>query len=266
MAMRSLIVAIPVVLASCAAFGQTAWTPPSFEVASVKPASAPIATKDAYTEGYNAGMRAAMAAQGLRIVGQRVTVIDNSLKDLIRLAYQVKDHQISGPAWMATERYEIAATMSAGTNLSQVPEMLQTLLKERFHLKLHQETRKMAVYALVVAKGGPKLTAATAPANGRGGTGWVSSNGRVGAKDSSVASFADLLSKAADRPVIDMTGLTGLYDFDVNYTPSLSATATDAGATLETAVLEQLGLKLEKREMQVEVLVIESADKVPTAN
>src|ERR1039457_2700417 len=250
MAMRSLIVAIPVVLASCAAFGQTAWTPPSFEVASVKPASAPIATKDAYTAGYNAGMRAARAAQGLRIVGQRVTVIDNSLKDMIRLAYQVKDHQISGPAWMATERYEIAATMSAGTNLSQVPEMLQTLLKERFHLKLHQETRKMAVYALVVAKGGPKLTAATAPANGRGGTGWVSSNGRVGAKDSSVASFADLLSKAADRPVIDMTGLTGLYDFDVNYTPSLSATATDADATLETAVLEQLGLKLEKREMQ----------------
>ena len=127
----------------------------------------------------------------------------------------------------------------------------------------------MAVYALVVAKGRPKLTAATAPANGRGGTGWVgsvSSNGRVGAKDSSVASFADLLSKAADRPVIDMTGLTGLYDFDVNYTPSLSATATDAGATLETAVLEQLGLKLEKREMQVAVLVIESADKVPTAN
>ena len=123
MAMRSLIGAIPVVLASCAAFGQTAGTPLSFEVASVKPAPAPIATKDAYTAGYNAGMRAAMAAQGLRIVGQRVTVIDNSLKDLIRLAYQVKDHQISGPAWMATERYEIAATMSAGTNLSQVPEM-----------------------------------------------------------------------------------------------------------------------------------------------
>ncbi len=214
-------------------------------------------------------MRAAMAAQGPRIVGQRVTIIDNSLKDLIRLAYQVKEYQISGPAWMATEKYEIAANMPAGANLSQIPEMLQTLLKERFHLKLHRETRKMAVYALVVAKGGPKLTAATAPANGRGGTGWVgsvSSNGRVGAKDSSVASFADLLSKAADRPVIDMTGLTGLYDFDVNYTPSLSATATDAGATLETAVLEQLGLKLEKREMQVEVLVIESADKVPTAN
>jgi uncharacterized protein (TIGR03435 family) len=267
MAMRSLIVAIPVVLASGAAFGQTAGTPLSFEVASVKRASEPIATKDDYTAGYNAGMRAARAAQGLRIVGQRVTVIDNSLKDLIRLAYQVKEHQISGPAWMATEKYEIAATMPAGANRSQVPEMLQTLLAERFHLKLHRETRKMAVYALVVGKGGPKLTAATAPANGRGGTGWVNpTGGRVGAKASSVAAFADLLSKAADRPVIDMTGLTGLYDFDLTYTPELSATAADPGATLETALLEQLGLKLEKREMQVEVLLIEGADKVPAEN
>ena len=269
MATRCLIVALCVVLASCAALGQTGGTPLSFEVASVKPASAPIATKDDYTAGYNAGMRAAMAAQGLRIVGQRVTVIDNSLKDLIRLAYQVKEYQISGPAWMATEKYEIAATMPAGANRSQVPEMLQTLLAERFHLKLHRETRKMAVYALVVGKGGPKLTATTAPASGRGGAGWVGSvgsNGRVGAKDSSVASFADLLSKATDRPVIDMTGLTGLYDFDVNYTIALSATEADPGATLETALLEQLGLKLEKREMQVEVLVIEGADKVPTEN
>jgi uncharacterized protein (TIGR03435 family) len=266
MAMRRLIGAIPVVLASCAAFGQTAGTPLSFEVASVKPASAPIATKDAYTEGYNAGMRAAMAAQGPRIVGQRVTIIDNTLKDLIRLAYQVKEYQISGPAWMGTEKYEIAANMPAGANRSQVPEMLQTLLAERFHLKLHRETRKMAVYALVVGKGGLKLTAATAPASGRGAPGWVSSNGRVAAKASSVAAFADLLSKAADRPVIDMTGLTGWYDFDLTYTPELSATAPDSGATLATALLEQLGLKLEKREVQVEVLVIEGADKVPTEN
>jgi uncharacterized protein (TIGR03435 family) len=266
MAMPSLIVAIPLVLASCAAFGQTAGTPLSFEVASVKPASAPIATKDAYTEGFNAGMRAAMAAQGLRIVGQRVTVIDNSLKDLIRLAYQVKEYQILAPAWMATEKYEIAATMPAGANRGQAPEMLQTLLAERFHLKLHRETRKMAVYALVAAKGGAKLTAATAPASGRGGTGWVTANGRVGAKASSMAAFADLLSKAAERPVIDMTGLTGLYDFDLTYTPELSATAAEPGATLKTALLEQLGLRLEKREMQMEVLMIEGADKVPTEN
>src|ERR1039458_312084 len=131
MAMPSLIVAIPLVLASCAAFGQTAGTPLSFEVASVKPASAPIATKDAYTEGFNAGMRAAMAAQGLRIVGQRVTVIDNSLKDLIRLAYQVKEYQILAPAWMATEKYEIAATMPARAKPGRPPQMLHSVVAVR---------------------------------------------------------------------------------------------------------------------------------------
>src|ERR1017187_7189645 len=61
-----------------------------------------------------------------------------------------------------------------------------------------------------------------------------------------------------------MTGLTGLYDFDLTYTPELSATAAEPGATLKTALLEQLGLRLEKREMQMEVLMIEGADKVPT--
>jgi uncharacterized protein (TIGR03435 family) len=81
-----------------------------------------------------------------------------------------------------------------------------------------------------------------------------------------MAAFADVLSKAADRPVIDTTGLPGLYDIDLTYTPELSATAPDSGATLATALLEQLGLKLEKREMQVKVLVIEGADKVPTEN
>jgi uncharacterized protein (TIGR03435 family) len=182
-------------------FGQTAGTPLSFEVASVKPASAPIATKDAYTEGYNAGMRAALASQGLRIVGQRVTVTDNSLKDLIRLAYQVKDYQISAPAWMAAEKYEIAAVMPAGATRSQAPEMLRTLLEERFHLKLHRETRKLAAYALVAAKGGPKLTPSAVPANGRGGSAFAgTNNGHLLAKASTLAAFADLAHQSGGPP------------------------------------------------------------------
>lgn len=264
--MRTLRAAWPGILAACALFfGQTPAKPLSFEVASVKPASAPIATKDEYTEGYNAGLRAAMASQGLRIVGQRVTVTDNSLKDLIRLAYQVKEHQISAPAWMAAEKYEIAAVMPAGATRAQAPEMLRTLLEERFHLKLHREMRKMAVYALVAAKGGPKLTAA--PPNVRGAFAMAGANsGRLVAKSATMSVFADLVTKAADRPVIDGTGLTGLYDFDLTYSAELSATAADPGPALATVLLEQLGLKLEKRDVQMEILVIESADKVPTEN
>jgi uncharacterized protein (TIGR03435 family) len=252
------------VLTSGVLFSQTSGAPLSFEVSSVKPASAPITTKDDYSAGYNAGMRAAMAAQGLRISGQHVNVTDNSLKDLIRLAYQVKEYQVLAPAWMATEKYEIAATMPAGTTRSQVPEMMQTLLAERFHLKLHRETRKTPVYALVPAKGGPTVTPLAAGGNDRS---WASSvRGHIMIQASTMAAFADQLSKAADRPVVDMTDLTGRYTFELTYTPDLSATVSEAPPPLSTALLEQLGLKLERRETQMEVLVIETADKTPTGN
>ncbi len=251
-------------LAACAAFGQTAGTPLSFEAASVKPASAPIATKDAYSEGYNAGMRAALSAQGLRVVGQRVTITDNTLKDLIRIAYQVKEHQIAGPSWIAAEKYEIAAIMPAGANRSQAPEMLRALLAQRFHLELHRETRKMPAYALVAARGGPKLIAVAGP---EGRNAWAGANtGRVHLKAASLATFADLLSKAADRPVIDATGLSGLYDIDLTYSPELNVAAAESSPALAQALQEQLGLKLEKRDIQVELLVVDRADKVPVEN
>jgi uncharacterized protein (TIGR03435 family) len=251
-------------IAAGAAFGQTAGAPLSFEVASVKPASAPIVTKDAYSEGYNAGMRAALSAQGLRVMGQRVTITDNTLKELIRIAYQVKEHQIAGPSWIAAEKYEIAAIMPAGATRSQAPEMLRTLLSQRFRLELHREMRKMAAYALVAGKGGPKLTAVAGP---EGRNAWAGgSTGRVHLVAASLARFAEVLSKAADRPVTDATGLGGLYDFDLTYAPELNAAAEESSPALAQALEEQLGMKLEKREIQVEVLVVDRADKVPVGN
>lgn len=264
--MLAVSVAVTVIVTSCACFGQAATKALSFEVASVKSASAPIATKDDYTAGYNAGMRAGLAGQGMRIKGLSVNITDNTLKDLIRMAYQVKDHQISGPSWMATEKYEIVATMPAGSTRDQAPEMLRTLLQERFHLMLHRETKKMAVYALVPAKSGPKLTPAADTPSGRGG--WMSANGprRVLARSSSLSSFAERLTRAADRPVIDMTGITGLYDFDLTFSPELSVTPTDSGPTLAVALQAQLGLKLEKRDMDIDVMIIDRVDKIPTEN
>ena len=258
--MRLLYLAVPLIVATCPAPAQAPAKPLSFEVASVKPAPVPIQTKDDYSAGYNAGMRSAMAAQGMRITGQRVNITDNSLKDLVRLAYQVKEYQIAAAPWMSSEKYEIVANMPAGANRSRAPEMLQTLLATRFHLQLHREKKKMPVYAVVAAKDGPKLTAATVA--GRGGGAVMSPNGRghLLARGATMAAFADFLTTVSDRPVIDGTGLSGIFDFDMTFgdvnseLPSLSV------------VLQEMGLKLEKRETEIEILVIDSADKLPVEN
>jgi len=267
---RPVLVAFALLLLSRTSFAQASEKPNekplSFEVASVKPAPTPIPTKDQYTQGYNAGMRAALASMGMRIAGQRVNITDNTFKDLIRLAWQVKDYQIVAPSWMASEKYEIIANMPPGADRTQAPAMLRTLLEARFHLQLHKEMRQIPVYALVAAKSGPKLTAAAGPPNKRGGDAWTDSGGgHLRALNSPAAAFADVLTKVSDRPVIDATGLTGIYDFDLTYAPGLSATLTDSGPTL-AAALAEIGLKLEKRDTPMEVLVVDRADKVPTEN
>jgi uncharacterized protein (TIGR03435 family) len=242
-------------------FGQIPPAHPSFEVASLKRASTP-AGKDDYSAGYNAGVRAALAGQGLRISGQSVRVTDNSLRDLIRLAYQVKDYQIVGPAWMADDKFEIAATMPAGGNRNQAPAMLRRLLEERFHLQLKGETRNMTVFALV--NDGAKLVPSTVA---RGGPGLVNVNtGRVRAFACPLSGLAELLTKAFGRPVIDATEIAGLYDFDLSYLPEYGAAEADERPALATALRQQYRLRIEKRAMPVEVLVVERADRLFAEN
>jgi uncharacterized protein (TIGR03435 family) len=244
------------------ASGQTPKEPAEFEVATVKPAAPPAPAKNAYQDGYNAGVRAALAAQGLRIRGDRVTVTDNSLRDLIRLAYEVRDHQIDAPAWMAVEKYEIAATIPAGADRRLVPGMLRRLLEQRFRLQTHRERREMTVYALEAGRDGLKLT--TTPAGRRGST--SARSGRVIATSATLATFAELLTKAEGRPVVDSTGVAGLFDIDLRYTPDLGDTAGDGGPSLTAALREQLGLRLERRRLPVEVLVVERGDRIPAEN
>jgi uncharacterized protein (TIGR03435 family) len=134
-------------LLAAAAFAQTPTPAPlAFEVASIKPAGAldPVA------------IQSGKVRIGMKVDGAICDIGSFSLKDLIRTAYEVKDFQISGPDWLST-RFNIQATMPAGTTEKQVPEMLQTLLAERFKLVIHRESKDHAVYALVVAKGGPKM-------------------------------------------------------------------------------------------------------------
>jgi uncharacterized protein (TIGR03435 family) len=221
------------VLAAGAVMGQTAAAGPVFEVASIKPA-APLDRSQ---------MLSGQMHIGMKIDAARVDIGGMSLADLIRVAYRVKPYQLSGPDWMASERFDVLAKMPEGATREQVPEMLQALLAERFKLAVHRESKEHAVYALVVGKGGPKLKESApdadalaggdAPAaldvsvSGRGENTQVSiSSGQIGtahmsmgpngimrleAPKMNMAALADTLSRFFDRPVVDLTGLKGTY-------------------------------------------------------
>jgi len=212
--------------------------PPSFEVASIKPAE-PI-TQAKLTSG---NLHLGMLVEGLRVdIGYL------SLAELIPIAFNVKPHQVSGPDWMGSQRFDILAKMPEGTTKEQVPEMLQALLSERFLLKIHRENREQNVYALVVGKGGPKLKEsppeveepAGDPPKGAitlgagnnqirvspGATGPTFTSGQTGTTKMSMAAegqmrmemskvsmpaFAAILTRFLDRPVVDMSELKGNY-------------------------------------------------------
>ena len=212
-------------------------------------------------------------------------------KYLIELAYEVRDFQISGgPSWAESEKYAISAKMDNDTlqalkKLSREQAigrrqlMLQSLLAERFNLKLSHSTKELPIYALLVNKNGPKLPASK-EASGRQG---YSSHkrGELIATGASMSSFADRLSRELGRKVEDKTGLQDRYDFTLHWTPErlapVLASAADnnqgpAAPALDsswpsifTALQEQLGLRLESQKGPVETLIIESIEK-PSAD
>jgi uncharacterized protein (TIGR03435 family) len=145
---RYLMVVLCLVLAPALAPAQTK---PSFEVATVRPTTTDIQSLAAQAR---AGQ---MPRVGAKIDGARAEYIYVSLKDLIVLAYKVKPYQITGPGWLGSERFDIAAKIPDGASRDEVPQMLQSLLEERFKLVLHRETKEHAVLALVVGKGGPRM-------------------------------------------------------------------------------------------------------------
>jgi uncharacterized protein (TIGR03435 family) len=155
----------------------------------------------------------------------------------------VKDYQISAPDWMAGARFDIQAKLPAGATRDQVSDMLQSLLADRFHLRMHHESRQLPVYALIVAKGGLKMKesepgsesladVAKSPVNvtatgGRDGTSVNFGHGsyfnitenRFETKKMSMPALADMLARFVDRPVVDMTEVKGIYDISMSVSP-----------------------------------------------
>jgi uncharacterized protein (TIGR03435 family) len=226
--------------AACGAFAQSTPAPPAFEIASIKP-SPP------YTGG--------AVYVGARNDPGRVSYSRVPMKYAIRTAYGFTSNTKieSGPGWLDSDMYDVVATFPAGTPNDRVLAMLQTLLAERCKLVVHRETREQPVYGLAVAKSGPKLKPYD-PANR--GNGNRRGPGHLELHNITLAQLADNLYSDAGRQVVDMSGLAGTYDVVLDWTD---------GASIFTAIEEQLGMKLETRRAPIEYLVIDHVEK-PTEN
>ena len=218
---------------------------PAFEVASIRltpPASLGNTSPGAY--GTN-----------------RYAVTNAPLYFLVQLAYGVTYQQISGIDKLGSEHYDLNVKAEDGVILTyeQLKPRMQRLLAERFKLAFHREEKTVDGYALVVARNGPKLKA-NAGAREQGGI----YPGGLRLSNLPLSGFATLLRSPAGRPVVDKTGISGNYDFTLNY-----ARDGDVKSNLPsffTALQEQLGLKLEPAKVPQEILVIEHVEKLPTEN
>jgi uncharacterized protein (TIGR03435 family) len=196
------------------------------------------------------------AATGDRVVLDRTTL----LNALVRAFGLQNRDQVVGPPWVFSERYDIVAKAPDHTPPDQIPRMLQNLLIERFQLTLHHETRDLPAYELVMGKGRLKLVEVKDPPVTND---WVVKGEQREARSVSMANFAGLLSPMLQAPVVDKTGLAGFYSF--SFDPTKEETRREEFPSVFT-VLEELGLRLESRKLPLEVIVIESGNKVPVEN
>jgi uncharacterized protein (TIGR03435 family) len=260
---------------------------PSFEVASVRPHNPQDSNQPTRTGGPGTHDPEHYFAQGM------------PLRILLCTAFATADcqQQISGPGWIDSEKYDLAANVPSGTTREQFQQMLQNLLKERFQLVLRQETKILPVYELVIAKNGLKIKESVetrdrdssspgpppkvehdeegypilppgVPAFTRSYKGWL---GHWAAQQQTMQELAKGLSVgklAAGRQVIDKTGLTGKYDLKLYYTLPTAPPNADptAAPILEDALEQQLGLKLVSGKDLFDFIIVDQGEKVPTRN
>jgi uncharacterized protein (TIGR03435 family) len=231
----------------------------AFDVASVRLSKA----ADAAVLMRN-GMDSASGRFRVQSIGGNVEMSNWSLGTLILAAWDLEPSQLSGPAWLRSDRYDIAARTSPRTTQAELRQMLQTLLIERFTLVVHADRKELSTYALVVAKGGPKLQ----PANGDQQSAVVfAPPSRFIGRGSTIQGLALVLARPVGRPVVDKTGIAGRFDFTLSYSPETLTPDADApGPSIFTALQEQLGLRLEPQKGMVEVLIVDHAERIPTPN
>jgi uncharacterized protein (TIGR03435 family) len=250
----------------CGAFAQTTAPRPkfeTFEVATIKPMD-PNAKAGRY-----------ITMQGNNHFIEKAY----TLKLLIAAAYDLNPRTISGgPGWIESDHYDIVAVTPGEIRPTHDEQMsmLRSLLADRFKLTFHREEKVFSIYELAVAKNGPKLKPSTAPADDPPALISTVYPQRIvmPARNATMSDFARLMQRAIlDRPVVDKTGLTGRYDFDLEWAPDetqfggeVPAAAPEAPSPpLFTAIQEQLGLRLEATKGPVAALVVDKAER-PSEN
>ena len=251
---------------------------PAFEVTSVKP------------------NRSGDPGSSFGFGGATVTFTNQTLKNIVLNTYQIRDFQLlGGPGWINCDHFDIEGKVAGNPGLDQRRLMMQALLQDRFKLALNREVKELPIFQLTIGKNGLKLQPLKEgscpardpnnpkPAQGRtdqdycGFTGFF--KGRLEATSTTMAQLATYLSRLVDRTVVDKTGITGTFPVHLTFAPDQAApgqvlgppidegdpgTSTD-GASIFTAIQEQLGLRLESGKGPVDVLVIDNVEK-PTQN
>jgi len=231
---------------------------PAFEVATIKPA-APDST-----------------GLGVRANGRTFSTRNTTLKYLITFAYDLHADQVSGgPGWLDTEKYDISAIPDTPgkPNVEQVYTMFRKLLADRFKLTFHREKRELSAFVITIARNGPRVTRNENDPNGYPGLG-ASELGKMSVTNATMSDFAGFLQRRVlDRPVLDQTGISGRYDFVLQFTPDETqyggrggqapppADGGTAPPDLFNAMQQQLGLRLEAKKTPVDVLVIDHVEK-----
>ena len=230
-----------------AAFAQT------FDVASVKPSG--------HTVGRDA--QSPVSYEAKRVEGRNVT-----LKRLIAEAYGLPLYQISGgPKWLDENEYDIDARVEEPATTEELRARLRGLLTERFHLATHRESKELRLYELVVGKSGPKISPVADGAKLSGGfRGTMAQFANLLSVQLAIPAASDpgrpAMSSGAVVPVVDRTGLTGVYDFHAEVRPELGVDSF----TLWQRALQDLGLRLENKRSKVDILVVDGAQRMPEAN
>lgn len=238
---------------------------PGIEVATIKPSKP--------DEGFSLGI-----GRG----GPNVfTTTGTAVRTLVQFANGVHPQQISGPAWIDSEHYDVTikSDQEGSPSIPQARVMLRKLLTDRFNFVSHREKKELSVYAITISKGGPKLTPHPGPPSNQPSFGF--GLGMLNIRNSTITEFAGFLqANVMERPVVDQTGLTGRFDFTLKYTPDAAARLTnvpnavsppppardaDAPPDLFTAFQQQLGLKLDSTKAVVDIIVVDKIEK-PSAD